>query len=214
MVYYQKGSIQIITKYSKQIKYLLINYLGLFRDKHTGQITFKLKTTQPDGRDMCKFEVWECQNLETGMKDIRKFPVYEHSETIPDQLEQDRKDVINDSDEVSALLDSYECWEHYVSTSPPEPKRNGRNFHLKLINDRHSQQLARLRELDSMSLPKDYQTGVRLKLIQKETPNHQAWRDFNLWKKEFPQFFTKLQNYVYKNDTDVTGNDSSNILQS
>lgn len=205
MIYYQRGSTQTIIKYQKPIRFLLLTYHGLFRDKHTKQITFKLSAPLPDGRDSCQYEVWECLNLETGMKDIKKFPVYMYSEEPSDELNKDREVTIDDNHEVTSLLDSYECWEDYRNTTPPNPKRDGKNFHLKIINRRHSQQLAKLRELDSdESLSSNYKRGVRLKLIQKETPNHLTRRDFNLWKQEFPQLFTKLQNDVYSYDSSVS----------
>ena len=198
MIYYQKGSTQTVVRTKTTIKYLLLNYLGEFRNSNR-VATFKLKTPLPDGRDQCIFEVWECQNLNTGLKEIKKLPVYSYSESPEETLEQDRLVTINDIHEVTSLLDGYNCWLDYCTLSvPAECKRDGKNFHLSIINNRHFKQIQKLKDLDSdNTLDPNYRVGIRLKLIHKENPNHLARRDFNIWKKEFPAFFTKLQEYVY-----------------
>lgn len=199
MIYHKQGQVCNVVRYGKTTKYLLFTFYGIFRDSNN-VITFKLKKPTTEGHELVMFEVWEAQNLETGLKEIKKFPVYMYQESLDDQLETDRKDYINDNNEVTSLLDDYSCWENYIKTSPPEPKRNGENFHLKIINLRHRDQIVKLKELDSdLKLDKNLRVGVRLKLIQKENPNHLTRRDFLLWKQEFPLLFTKLQEYVYTN---------------
>lgn len=213
MIYHSQGQTVSLVRYGKAVKYLLFNFYGIFRDNN-GVVTFRLKKPGPEGQELVVFEVWEAQNLETGLKEIKKFPVYMYDDNQEDQLDQDRTTYINDNNEVTSLLDHYSCWEEYVKTSPPEPKRNGENFHLKIINDRHKNQIVKLREMDSDSkLEKNLKIGVRLKLIQKENPNHLTRRDFNVWKQEFPQLFTKLQTYVYTNTVVVPSFDARDLIK-
>ena len=198
---HQRGSVQGLTRYGKTRKYLLFSYLGIFRNRDN-VVTFRLKKPQENGQDLCQYEVWDCQDLETGMREIKKFPVYMYSDNDDDQLEKDRTTYINDNHEVTSLLDSYDCWLDYCKIhNPADQKRDGVNFHIKLVNEKHMNQIFKLRELDSKEKDPQYKRGIRLKLIQKETPNHLTRRDFNLWKQEFPLLFTKLQTDVYQNSS-------------
>ena len=68
-----------------------------------------------------------------------------------------------------------------------------------------------MKELDSdKSLSSDYRVGIRLKLIQKESPDHLPRRELNKWKQQFPDLFIKLQEYVYKNSSSVDVVDNNN----
>lgn len=198
MIYYKPGSVVEMQQKKNSVKYLLLSYLGEFR-RQNRQSIFKLKQPLDDGRDTVYFEVWNCQDLETGLKDVKKFPVYIYQETDDDDnhSEKDRLETIDDRNEVTSLLDNYSCWLNYCQTN--ESIRNGFNWHRKLVNQKHSEQIYRLKELDSNStLDKNLRVGVRLKLIQKESPNHYTHRDLLNWKQEFPELFTKISNYVYK----------------
>ena len=200
---YKPGEIVETTYYRKPVRNLLLKYLGEFRSKD--QAIFKLKNPLPDGRNLVKYEVWDVQNMETGVKDIQKIPVYMYDEDPEQTSIGDRQVTINDINEVTSLLDSYDCWVEYCKLEHPEDaKRDRYNFHLEIINQRHLDQMVRLRELDSnTALDVQFRVGVRYKLIQKESPDHYARRDLLNWKKEFPALFTKLIDYVYKNNNDL-----------
>lgn len=209
MIYYKEGQ-TIDLKYNGRInKYCLFSYLGEFRSKN-GTAKFKLAKPTEEGKELVYYEVWEVLDLESGMKDIKKLPVYVFEDKDPEQANKDRNDVINDLNEVTSLLDDYECWKHYTTLKvPAEAKRNNKNFHLDIINDIHTEQIRKLKDLDSdPSLPKLFKKGIRLKLIQKESPTHEVRRDFNIWKEEFPEFFTKLQTYVYTSNDNINVDDS------
>jgi len=198
MIHHKQGSTITLKHKKSVIKYYLLKFLGEFRDNDR-KAEFRLKVPTDEGHTKVSFEVWETLNLDTGARDITKIPVYIFEEII-DSLDTDRPGVIDDNQEVTSLLDSYECWFTGV--------RDKKNFHLKLINDKHSEQIFKLRELDSdLTLPVDYRAGIRLKLMQKENPTHEIRRDFNIWKKQFPEFFTKLVNYVYTNTITATNSD-------
>jgi len=192
MQHHKKGD-SIIDRQNR--KFLLLHYYGEFVSKN-GTRQFKLKLPTPEGKDYVKFEVWECINQLTGMKDILKVPVYIYGEVI-DTVEYERKDVIDDNNEVTSLLDSYSCWEKYVKTGVSE--RDRKNWHLTKVNKEHRDQIFRLRNLEKLVKSTDFKKGVRLKLIQKENPDHYVRKEFKLWKESFPLLFTKLKDYVYQN---------------
>lgn len=185
---------QFLSIGQKDIKYQLLAYKGEWRRKSDSVRIFKVAKEQvtEDGREHAYYEAWECLNLNTGQVEIKKLPVYIFNEQPDDYIYTDRREVINDSNEVTSLLDHYSCWE--------SGNRDRMNFHLDIINDRHVEQIARLRDLDNQDLPTNYKVGIRLKLIQKEHPNLVTRRNFITWGKEYPDLLTKLIDYVYKND--------------
>jgi hypothetical protein len=197
-MFYHKGQ-TVDLKYRRSItKCHLLSYLGEFVSNNR-TVLFKLATPLEDGRELVSYEVWEVLDLDTGMKDIKKLPVYHFEELQENLSTRDRETYIDDNNEVTSLLDNYSCWQNYCKLG--ESIRDRQNFHTKLVNEKHGNQIFRLKELDSLSdLPSNVKTGIRLKLIQKETPDHYVRRDFNLWKQQNPEIFTKIQEYVYKND--------------
>lgn len=184
---------QFVSLGFKDIKYELLHYKGEYRRASNLSRIFPVPKSQitEDGREHAYYEVWDCLNLNTGAVEIKKLPVYIFVENGDEYVESDRKMVIDDTNEVTSLLDHYCCW--YIG-------RNRRNFHLDIINERHSEHLSRLRELDSQKHDDNYKVGIRLKLIQKESPNMVTRRRFLEWGIEFPDLLTKLTNYVYKID--------------
>jgi hypothetical protein len=190
---------QLVSLGTKSTKYELLDYTGEYRRNADGVRVFPVPADQvtPDGRAHAYYEVWECLNLDNGKLEHKKLPVYIYQENPDEFVDLGRRDVIDDSNEVTSLLDGYECW--YQG-------RNGKNFHLNIVNDRHIEQIVKLRELDSQDLENNYGEGVRLKLIQKEHPNQITKRRFKEWGTEFPDLLTKLIQYVYKT------NDDSGIL--
>lgn len=192
MISYHQSGTQVIDRKNRRL--LLLRYLGEYVAKD-GTIRFKLDTPF-EGKDYVKFEVWETINCDTGMRDIKNIPVYIYGDTI-ESLDSDRPHVINDNNEVTSLLDGYSCWEEYCKNN--ESIRDGKNFHLDIINSRHQDQIFKLRKLEAEVKEINFKKGVRLKLIQKENPDHYVRKEFLKWKQEFPQLFTKLIDYVYKN---------------
>ena len=174
------------------VKHELLNYLGEFRRNADGQRIFRLPNSllREDGRDHVYYEVWEALNLNTGILEKKKIPVYVNVDTPDNFVDSDRKNVIDDSNEVTSLLDSYDCW--YSGD------RSNYNFHLNAANIRHTNQIIRLRELDSQNLTKVLALGVRYKLIMKETPNQAARRNYREWQKTYPEFANEIKNYVYQ----------------
>jgi len=201
------GSLLSIGK--KDTKYELISYLGEWRRKSDGQRVLKVAPTQvlEDGRDHVYYEVWSCLNLNTGAIEDKKIPVYVYLETNQeDFVDSDRKDVINDNNEVTSLLDHYSCW--YSNF------RDSKNFHLEIVQQKHVGQINKLRELDSESSG-DYAVGIRLKLMMKENPNSIIRRRFKEWETQFPDLFTKLKTDVYMSSitqNNVVGSSVDNIL--
>lgn len=190
---------------SRNEKIELLHYNGEFRKKCNGTRIFKVPSKQKteDGREHAYYEMWECLNLNTGIVSIKKLPVFVYHEQSDDTVFKDRIDTIDDSNEVTSLLDHYSCW--------LEGFRDKKNFHLNIINDRHEEQISRLVELDSNETNSNYKTGIRLKLIQKQHPNSMTRNAFNTWKQEFPDLFTNLIKDVYKNNDSVDVADSSNM---
>lgn len=191
---------QLVSIGTKDTKYELLDYLGEYRRNADGVRVFPVPANQikPDGREHAYFEVWECLNLDTGKIESKKLPVYVYQENPDEFVDSGRKFVIDDTNEVTSLLDGAECW--HVG-------RNGKNFHLNIVNDRHIEHISRLRELDSQNLEEDYAVGVRLKLGQKEHPNVLTRRRFKEWGIQFPDLLTKLIQDVY-----YQTNDDSAIL--
>lgn len=181
---------QILTIKKKKIE--LLNYEGEYRRKADGMRVFPVPQSEKteDGREHCYFEVWECLNFDTGNVELVKIPVYIFQENSEDYAGKDRRDVIDDSNEVTSLLDHLSCWYN---------GRDKNNFHLDIINDRHINHIERLRQLDSEDSDINFKTGVRLKLIQKEHPNLKTRKELLQWKQSFPDLFTKLQKHVYQN---------------
>lgn len=182
---------QLLSLGQKDIKYELLSYQGEYRRNSNLSRIFPVPKSQitEDGREHAYYEVWECLNLNTGIIETKKLPVYVFVETGDEYVNGDRREVIDDTDEVTSLLDSYDCWYN---------GRNRKNFHLDIINDRHIEHISKLRELDSQKLDDNYKVGIRLKLIQKEHPNSVTRRMFLQWETEFPDLSLKLKNYVYK----------------
>lgn len=176
---------------NKDVKYELLNYRGEYRRLADGVRVFPVPKSQitEDGREHAYYEVWECLNLDTGKVESKKLPVYVYQEASDEYVNKDRRDVINDLNEVTSLLDSYESW--------LTCNRTRTNFHLDIINRRHSEQIERLRELETCDESNDFKVGVRLKLIQKENPNPVTLRRLKEWESQFPDLLTKLKEYVY-----------------
>jgi len=147
-----------------------------------------------DGRDYVYYQVWETLNLNTGAVETKKVPIYIYSESIDEYVDCDRITSIDDTNEVTSLLDGYNCWF--------SKERDNQNFHLKIVNQRHLVQIGKLRELDSQNQNLKYGVGIRLKLMMKETPNSIARRNFKIWEQENPELSRNLKDYVYKNITD------------
>lgn len=189
----------------KKEKIELLHYNGEFRKKCNGTRVFKVSSKQKteDGREHAYYEMWECLNLNTGVVSIKKLPVFIFHEQTDDSVFRDRTNVLDDSNEVSSLLDHYSCWSTGV--------RDRRNFHLDIVNSRHEEQINKLIELDNSVTESNYKTGVRLRLIQKQHPNPLTKRAFDNWKQEFPDLFTNLINDVYKTDDIVNVVTSNNM---
>jgi len=189
---------QFITLNPKHIKYELLECLGEYRKPSTGLRVFPVPKAQitPDGRDHAIYEIWEALNLSTGTVDKIKLPIYVFKEVGDNYLEQDRVRIIDDTNEVSSLLDELSCWN--------TKSRSLKNFHLDIINNRHYDEIDRLRELDNdESLSDKFKVGIRYKLIQKENPNPLTKRLFKEWGELNPDLLTKLKQYVYKENTNV-----------
>ena len=183
----------------KGVKHELLNYLGEFRRNADGMRLFKLSEAliKNDGKDHVYYEVWEAINLNTGKIETKKVPVYVYVDSSDNFVDSDRRTVIDDSNEVTSLLDEYKCWVN--------SERTNYNFHLNLINQRHAEQITKLRELDSQNLDTNLAIGVRWKLIMKETPNAITRRNYLEWEKSYPIFAHQLKEYVYKiNDSSST----------
>jgi len=193
MIHHIKGSTQILEYRRKKTKYLLLSYLGQFR-RNDKRAVFRLKQALPTGQELVIFEVWECLNLETGIKENKKVPVYMYEESTNDYVDSDRLEVIDDNQEVTSLFDSLECWKNNF--------RDKVNFRLELINSKHQSQLDDLRRLDSMPIVADFKKGVRLKLIQKETPNLETLKAYKEWEVNYPEYAIQLKQYVYTNPSD------------
>lgn len=204
MIHHVKGTTQTLTYRNKQTKYYLLSYLGVFRDNDRKAV-FRLKQPLPTGQELVTFEVWECLNLDTGIKENKKVPVYLFYENTGEYVDQDRLDVIDDMQEVNSLLDHYDCWFTL--------KRDYKNFRTDLKNKIHQGQLDDLRRLDSSDIPIDFKKGVRLKLIQKENPNSLTRRDFREWQLSHPDYALKLMQYVYTNPSDYIIDNSSSDPQ-
>lgn len=104
---------QLLSLGETNIKYELLSYQGEWRRRSDSVRIFKVPKNQitEDGREHAYYEVWECLNLNTGAVEIKKLPVYIFNEQPDDCVLSDRREVIDDSNEVSSLLDHYECWE-------------------------------------------------------------------------------------------------------
>lgn len=197
---YKQGSIIIL----KEQQYQLLFYRGEYRRKKYEQRIFKVpqKEVTEDGREHAYYEMWDGLNLNTGQVELLKCPIYVFQEQPGDYLYKDRPDVIDDTNEVTSLLDSYDCW----STK----SRDRKNFHLDIINDRHIAQIERLRQLDQNETNTNFKIGIRLKLMQKEHPNLDTLKALKDWKLKFPELFTKLSRYVYQNS--VIGSTDDNTV--
>lgn len=200
---YKQGN--IITY--KDLQYQLLFYRGEYRRKKYEQRIFKvpLKEVTEDGREHAYYEMWDGLNLNTGQVELLKCPVYVFQEQPGDYLHKDRTDVIDDSNEVTSLLDHYDCW---LTNS-----RDRKNFHLDNVNDRHINQIERLRQLDANETNTNFKVGIRLKLMQKEHPNLDTLKQLNTWKQKFPKLFIKLLTYVYQNSviSSTDDNDTNNM---
>jgi len=204
---YRKGETVTVIPRKKPIKYYLMAFVGYFVANDRTRI-FKLKKPLEDGRNLVQYEMWETLNLNTGLRELAKIPVYLYGEEEDSTLEKDRPNTIDDNNEVTSLLDHYSCWEYYIQTG--ESIRDRKNFHLELAQQKHINEVAKLRMLDSdTSLSNNYKIGIRYKLIMKTTPNLLALREFSTWKKQFPELFIKLQNDVYKSNDNLESSDSN-----
>ena len=177
---------------SKKEKWELLTYLGEFRRKSNGAKIFKAVDSPYDGREHVYYEVWKCLNLNTGKYQDVKVPVYIYVESLDESVNTDRRATIDDNNEVTSLLDHYSCW--------LTGKRDEKNFHLDIINERHNNQIKRLRELDSQEHDHSFSEGIRLKLIQKENPNSLTKRRYQEWSKKYPKLHETLVNAVYINN--------------
>lgn len=182
---------QLLTLGKKDIKYELLEYKGEYRKPSTGLRVFPLRkeNIQPDGRDHAVYQLWDALNLSTAEIKTLKLPLYVWKEIPDNYVELDRLDVIDDSDEVTSLLDHKECWE--------TGHRDNKNFHLDIINEKHKSQIDKLIDLEGEDIENEFKVGVRLKLIMKHTPNFVTRRLFKQWCEDHPEFFTKMQEYVY-----------------
>lgn len=194
---------QLLHLEDKDVLFELLNFEGEYRRTSEGKRVFKTKPTE-DGREHVYYECWNCLNLNTGLVELKKLPVYIFVENEGDYAGTDRRNVIDDSDEVTSLLDHYNCW--------IEGSRDKKNFHLDIINDRHEEQIARLKQLSDTEQDINLKVGIRLKLIQKEHPNSMTRKMFIRWGNEFPNLLTKLKTYVYKNNDN--NNDNNNVTGS
>lgn len=187
---------QLVSIGTKDTKYELLDYLGEYRRNADGVRVFPVPANQikPDGREHAYFEVWECLNLDTGKIESKKLPVYIYQENPDEFVDSGRRIVIDDTNEVTSLLDGYECW--YEG-------RNSKNFHLDIIQDKHIEHISRLRELDSQSQDEDFAVGIRLKLGQKEHPNVLTKRRFKEWGTQYPDLLKKLIDHVYQTNDSV-----------
>ena len=196
---------QLLTLGQKDFKYELLSYEGEYRRASDLVRVFpvaKDKVTE-DGRGHAYYEVWSCLNLNTGAVEQKKLPVYVFVETSDDYCGNDRQEVIDDSNEVTSLLDQYQCWY--------DRRRTGDNFHLKIINNRHQEQITKLRDLDSQQLDTNYKVGIRLKLIQKEHPNNATRKNFIQWGNDFPDLLTKLKKDVYQMGNNISNNTNDTV---
>jgi len=182
---------QLLTLGKEDTKYELLSYLGEWRRKSDGVrvVSVKPSAVLEDGRDHVYYEVWECLNLNTGFVETKKVPIYVFLDLPEEYVNSDRKEVIYDGNEVTSLLDHYSCW--YTGN------RDRMNFHLDIVQDRHIEQIHKLRDLDSQVQDTNYAVGIRLKLMMKENPNLVIRIRFKEWKQQFPNLFTKLQKDVY-----------------
>lgn len=196
---YKQGSIITL----KEQQFQLLFYRGEYRRKKYEQRIFKVpqKEVTEDGREHAYYEMWDGLNLNTGQVDLLKCPVYVFHENQSDYALKDRTEVIDDTNEVTSLLDSLDCW---FSKS-----RDRKNFHLDIINDRHIAQIERLRQLDENETNTNFKIGIRLKLMQKEHPNLDTLKALKDWKLKFPELFTKLSRYVYQNSVISSTDDNT-----
>ena len=195
MVVHYKGQIVQIKQRKALVRYLLQEYLGEYRSTNRTNV-FKLIKPTSDGKDAVRYEVWQAIDLDVGISSSIRVPVYVYLDDYNQKeqyIDTDRLVVdVDDSNEVTSLMDHYECW--FTGN------RDNKNFLVDLQNEKHQEELDRLRKLDNMSyLPKDLRTGIRLKLIQKETPDVFSLRALKDWKLRFPDLFIKITDYVYKN---------------
>lgn len=192
MTYYS-GQIVTVEKKRSKDRFHLLSYKGIYINS-CRVVKFKLKEPLPDGRSMCYYELWECIDLSTGSKELKKFPVYIYEEAEGDYVESDRQDVIDDNHEVTSLLDSYACWEYYIKTGIS--KRVHENETLDKVNKKHNIQLSLLKKLEQVAQG-ELRVGVRLKIIMKETPNSIVLRELKTWIKNNPELFHQIQSYAY-----------------
>lgn len=171
--------------------YLLVERLGEWRNHRGSKMILLPIKKQTESYNAVIYHIWSSIDIQTGKRQNIRVPEYTYLDEDDSTSNLERKTIdVDDSNEVTSLLDHYDCWD--------TGNRNGKNFHLELINLKHTRECRDLMLLEHKVSNKTLKIGIRLKLIQKKNPNSITKRALQEWKSQNSELWDYIVNEIYK----------------